>query len=436
MSQQEESTLTPDQVTAQELALVQQMRTLEIRREQYVPRQGGQAPLSLIKYDNRRYLEVRQGFQPILVPDHMVTIVRSFLAENLPQHIRTLRDQAQSPPGTPMSMSSVASTVIARDLRLPPAFGSLHPGLLGSQFQPAEPVSPPYSYPTSAPMAALGSPSFDQFSNASEPLSPEPDELGSPSQVAPSLPYYEPSSLFTTVPGQGIYDQTSAAASFMSSLSGIPLPSTPATVAGSLGLMSSPPPSLSSSYSTSHDLGSSLLALPTTGTPETAAALLPPLSLAGSIASTSRTRKVSASAQRKASRTMVRKQNSMPYLDTGAGSKQDLANPRIQELRSDANDSAMDVDDGYDDNISTTSSSNKEAGNKVDPLLDDDDDQPLRKPPNAFILYRRMKNEKLRSERPGISVETASGVIGKFWREEPDEVKREFHELANKARDA
>ncbi|KAJ1664767.1 hypothetical protein IW140_002957 [Coemansia sp. RSA 1813] len=465
---QEEPTLTLDQVTVQELALIQQMRVLEIRREQHVPKPGGQPPLSLIKYDNRRYLEVRQGFQPILVPEHMVTIVRTFLAENLPQHIRSLRGEAQSPPDTPRSLSSLASSTstIVHDVRLPPAFGSLGSSLLGSRYQPMEPASPPYtSNPTSPPMAPLGPSPFDQFSTTSEPLSPGPDESFSSSQVAPNMSYYE-SSLFTTVPSQGLYDQSNAAASFMASLPGFPLPSTtasmpsaipstPAAISGNLGLMSSPSQSLSSSYTNSHDFGSSLLPPSTT---QEEAVPSPQLSLAGS-ASSKHTRKVSTSAQRKVSRSMARKQNSMPYPDTGSITRQDTSNSRIQALRSDDGDSTMDVDDGYDgdgnndDNMSTASSSNngksisaatsaasadKETGTKMKLLPEDedgDDDQPLRKPPNAFILYRRMKNEKLRAERPGISVETASGVIGKFWREEPEEVKREFHELANKARE-
>ncbi|KAJ2549157.1 hypothetical protein EV175_004551 [Coemansia sp. RSA 1933] len=461
---QEEPILTRDQITAEELALIHQMRTLEIRREQYVQRPGGHPPLSLIKYSERRYLEVRQGFQPILVPEHMVTTVRSFLAANLPQHIQMLREQrGLQTPDTPMSMSSVASGAIAPDLRLPPAVGSPNTSILGSSYQLAEPASPLYSHMASLPMAAVpGSPPFDQFGGTNGPFSPMSDEMGSPPQVAPSLPRYDTSSLFTTVPSQGVYDHTSAAASFMATLPGLSQPGTTASMqsmvvpsshpaaAGGLGLMSSPPQSLSSSYTVPHDFGSHPLPLPLSSPQEEAATPSSLLLLTGTAAKTNNTRKVSGSTQRKVSRSIARKQKSVPYLDTNASLKNSTASPLVKKRRSDAGDDSMEVDDGYegdgnynDDTMSTTSSSNnnkneKDADTKLSILSEDDDDEDetLRKPPNAFILYRRMKNEKLRSERPGISVETASGVIGKLWREEPDEVKREFHEQASKAREA
>ncbi|KAI8319543.1 hypothetical protein GQ54DRAFT_247954, partial [Martensiomyces pterosporus] len=57
------------------------------------------------------------------------------------------------------------------------------------------------------------------------------------------------------------------------------------------------------------------------------------------------------------------------------------------------------------------------------------------KPANAFILYRRVKNAELRREQPGISVEVASSVIGKCWREESSSVRHEFQEMAKRERE-
>ncbi|KAJ2352971.1 hypothetical protein GGF43_003611 [Coemansia sp. RSA 2618] len=59
----------------------------------------------------------------------------------------------------------------------------------------------------------------------------------------------------------------------------------------------------------------------------------------------------------------------------------------------------------------------------------------LRKPPNAFILYRKDKNKNLRSEQPGISVESASAIIGKLWREEAEDVKAHYKKIAQEERD-
>ncbi|KAJ2660244.1 hypothetical protein IWW48_003076 [Coemansia sp. RSA 1200] len=489
---QEEPALTRDQITAQELALIQQVRGLEIRREQHVQRPGSHPPLGLIKYDNRRYLEVRQGFQPILVPDHMVTIVRTFLAQNLPQHVQALREREQSPPNTPRSMTSVTSGItnlaMASDLRLPAAQEPNGSRFMVSRYQltrPPEAAPSVFTQPRSLPLSELDPSQFGQLHSTSEPLSPPPDEMGLSPHNMPTLPYAE-SSLFTTVASQGLYDHINAAASFMTSIPGVSLPntaagsmadaipSTPVATAaaasvpnGNMGLMSSPPQSLSSSYSNPHPFGGSFFPAPV-DREETGS--LPQLSLGGSAKPTNHTRKISASSQRKTSRSITRKQATMPYPDTSA--VKESAGLRNSAPKNDDLDSTMDVDDGYDgdgngnndDNMSTSSYGNNnnnssnnssnnsktskrttvvaaEAGKKADDkrsaLSEDieDDEQPLRKPPNAFILYRRMKNARLRAERPGISVEAASGVIGKYWREEPEEVKREFHQLANKARE-
>ncbi|KAJ2613452.1 hypothetical protein EV177_002526, partial [Coemansia sp. RSA 1804] len=461
---QEEPALTRDQITAQELALIQQVRGLEIRREQHVQRPGSHPPLGLIKYDNRRYLEVRQGFQPILVPDHMVTIVRTFLAQNLPQHVQALREREQSPPNTPRSMSSVTSGItnlaMASDLRLPAAHEPNDSRFMVSRFQltrPPEAAPSVFTQPRSLPLSELDSSQFGQLHSTSEPLSPPPDEMGLSSHNLPTLPYAE-SSLFTTVASQGLYDHINAAASFMTSIPGVSLPNTaagsmadaipstpvataaPAVAAsvpnGNMGLMSSPPQSLSSSYSNPHPFGGSFFPAPV-DREETGS--LPQLSLSGSTKPTNHTRKISASSQRKTSRSITRKQATMPYPDTSA--VKESAGLRNSAPKNDDLDSTMDVDDGYDgdgngnndDNMSTSSYGNNnnnsstnskaskgttavaaEAGKKTDDkrsaLSEDieDDEQPLRKPPNAFILYRRMKNERLRAERPGISVEAAS----------------------------
>ncbi|KAJ1898645.1 hypothetical protein LPJ66_002620 [Kickxella alabastrina] len=67
--------------------------------------------------------------------------------------------------------------------------------------------------------------------------------------------------------------------------------------------------------------------------------------------------------------------------------------------------------------------------------VSDNEDDELRKPANAFILYRQSKNQALRKQKPGISVEAASSVIGKSWREESEEVKSIFKELAQVERE-
>ncbi|KAJ2083075.1 hypothetical protein H4R24_001114 [Coemansia sp. RSA 988] len=90
---------------------------------------------------------------------------------------------------------------------------------------------------------------------------------------------------------------------------------------------------------------------------------------------------------------------------------------------------------------STESSSSKQSGNDADDEFqagdanNDSGPTELRKPPNAFILYRKAINKKLREQQPNINVETASTIIGKYWREESAEVKKGYKDMANAERE-
>ncbi|KAJ1955119.1 hypothetical protein EC988_002060, partial [Linderina pennispora] len=66
---------------------------------------------------------------------------------------------------------------------------------------------------------------------------------------------------------------------------------------------------------------------------------------------------------------------------------------------------------------------------------DDGEEEELKKPANAFILYRAAKNKELRSKEPKLSVEVASTMISKCWHNEQEAVRKEFQDKAQAARD-
>ncbi|KAI7825921.1 hypothetical protein BX661DRAFT_171878 [Kickxella alabastrina] len=152
------------QLSEAEFRVINQLRRLQQQRAQYVPVIGRHEPLGMISYDGRQFLEIRQNFSPILVPTHMLTTVRTFIAQNLPRHIRSLGAQTQSPPQSPPTLqppympTSPLSEISQTPQTPQPAFrtgasfyDSTSPlGLNGmgmSLAQPSAPVSEPVPIP-------------------------------------------------------------------------------------------------------------------------------------------------------------------------------------------------------------------------------------------------------------------------------------------------
>ncbi|KAJ2363939.1 hypothetical protein IW150_006613, partial [Coemansia sp. RSA 2607] len=54
------------QLTQAELGLIRQMRNLQQQRMQYHPVVGRHEPLSMVVHEGRKYLEIRNGFDPII----------------------------------------------------------------------------------------------------------------------------------------------------------------------------------------------------------------------------------------------------------------------------------------------------------------------------------------------------------------------------------
>ncbi|KIX92587.1 uncharacterized protein Z520_11763 [Fonsecaea multimorphosa CBS 102226] len=54
------------------------------------------------------------------------------------------------------------------------------------------------------------------------------------------------------------------------------------------------------------------------------------------------------------------------------------------------------------------------------------------RPPNAFILYRAKHHPMLKDEKPTLSNNEISVILGKKWREESEQVKTHFKEMADK----
>ncbi|KAK4117600.1 hypothetical protein N656DRAFT_744074 [Canariomyces notabilis] len=58
----------------------------------------------------------------------------------------------------------------------------------------------------------------------------------------------------------------------------------------------------------------------------------------------------------------------------------------------------------------------------------------LRRPPNAYILYRKDKHGEVKAENPGLDNNEISVIIGAMWKAESSEVRAEYHEKAQEVK--
>ncbi|KAJ2803769.1 hypothetical protein H4S07_004387, partial [Coemansia furcata] len=363
-----------EQLSEGELSVIQQLRRLQLARSRHTPVVGRHEPLGMLTHDMRQYLEIRQGFSPILVPSHMLNIVRSFISDNLPRHMQTLRGrQVLSPPLSPHSGPT-------------PAYFPIGSG--GEQ--PA------------TPQASTG---FSFSDNAHSSLSDLSAALAQGSVATPG-----------SLPLQSQY----SVASPMSSLAiGAPVPSS--IMSSGFGLTSSYNQMDTDEASPLPQDGDGAQSTPAPPTAGNKKAKRP---------ATTKSRKPT-----KAPRKLT--SSSPPPLSDKPGA--------YDYFSSDDNESVL--SDGNEGSKRKTKKSTASAERSMETESNDADAQEgecgddkdgechLRKPPNAFILYRQAQNLKLRTERPGINVEAASVLLGGKWRAEDEAIKEEYREKARMARD-
>jgi transcription factor SOX7/8/10/18 (SOX group E/F) len=69
----------------------------------------------------------------------------------------------------------------------------------------------------------------------------------------------------------------------------------------------------------------------------------------------------------------------------------------------------------------------------VDPTgLDPDDTDRSHRPPNAFILYSQAMRSAARQDNPALSNTEVSRILGKMWKEVPNDVKQQYKQRAAK----
>ncbi|KAJ2883351.1 hypothetical protein H4R27_002821 [Coemansia aciculifera] len=369
-----------EQLSQGELSVIQQLRRLQLARAQHTPVAGRHEPLGMLTCDARQYLEIRQGFSPILVPSHMLSTVREFISENLPRHMQALRGrQVMSPPQSPHPGPT-------------PAYFPMSPGAE----QPATPqVSTGFSFSDNVPssLSGLGA----ALAHGSGAISP--GSLSLQSQYSVTSPM---SSLASGAPVS-----SSAMPSFGSTVN---------AMSSGLGLTASP------SYMDTDDV--SPLSQERDGSQDTPA---PPA--------------VGAKKARKPVPAKSRKTAKAPRkLTSSSQSPLPHKNGVHDYFSSDDNESVL--SDGKESSKRKTKKStvneieSTDADAQEGECGDEDDGEcHLRKPPNAFILYRQAQNLKLRTDSPGINVEKASVLIGNKWKNEDEAVKDEYREQARLVRD-
>ncbi|KAJ2612294.1 hypothetical protein H4S08_002763 [Coemansia sp. RSA 1365] len=323
------------EITESEKAVILQLRGLDRKREHYLATANRPLPVGLLTYADRRYLEIRNGFVPILVPSHLKLAAESLIRQYIVPFVRHLNNQAMT---TPMQSPTLSP-------------------LLSNMGMPAS---------VSTPFALLGSPA----------LPPSYNTTGSSSSIALTEP--TPSSW---VPGSP--EQTIVGSPVMTHFTEAEITSNGTPDYVRFGLASPP-----------------YLPEPTE-TDESTQPLQDDNAEASSLAQPSHARSKHPKLKPKeASSVNLRKRS--PSTES-VGSK---------NSENDADDELL-SDDGNNGNGTTE----------------------LRKPPNAFILYRKAINKDLRERQPNISVEAASTIIGKYWREESAEVKQEYKDKANAERE-
>ncbi|KAJ1965052.1 hypothetical protein GGI12_001034 [Dipsacomyces acuminosporus] len=439
-------------------------------------------PLGLLHIDNRQFLEVRQGYTPIMVPTHMLATVRTVLAQHLPQYIRANNAQAESPPQSPRNTPSL--------------YLSLNSPQSASAASAASAAAPPPPHPPSVPQVPPVSTEFPLSPLASliQSSIPRPDAQHSLHKHSSSLthnPLARPDPLpLAQLPTAA---PTLSNTTPLSALDEFPLPSTtsilpfpPASAtSSSFALNSSPNGSGLLDFDDLLPLKKPVAKMPTK-TPKTSRAVKTAVkgtAKSTSAPSSSKSAKASARAPGKAGKNPSRGSKTPPARSDKPAKASRAQRPvnKPASSKSTPRHAALDDDDDYNDNNNDgemdIDSNNNEVDGEMAGLYDDDnangndnanvngndnnndedenedydedeatddgseggyDDEhnsPLCKPANAFILYRRAKNLELRAQQPGISVEAASLVIGKSWREESPSVRQEFQEQAREARE-
>lgn len=67
---------------------------------------------------------------------------------------------------------------------------------------------------------------------------------------------------------------------------------------------------------------------------------------------------------------------------------------------------------------------------------DEGDSSNARRPPNAFILYSQQMRTQVRQEHPQLSNTEVSSLLGKMWKDVPNETKIQYKETAQKLQDS
>ncbi|KAJ2724734.1 hypothetical protein GGI07_001787 [Coemansia sp. Benny D115] len=386
------------QLTPAEFGVIQQLRRLQHQRSQHIPQSGRQEPLGMLSHEGRQYLEIRQNFAPILVPSHMLTTVREFLSLNLPAHIQQLRG---------MNNTANSNNPLNPQVQSPPQSPPYNPHSYFSLGLNEVPQTPQTATNMSFHFSDSAIPSSSPASLGIMPpqtnggISPHP--LAIPQHNTPVPLHSQQAVSFPSPPLAGILSN---------SYQGAPVRST-------------------SSYMDADALLPASMSIKSTTKPKSKSKSKSP-STNGKVAkrSSSKSRKPQKTQRRTAT---SKSHKSKPMDDADVVSADDNS--------SDDSDGLFGGQDDFNDDMSTNDNDdsrevdeNDDSNMKIDSDISKEED-PLRKPANAFILYRQAKNSQLRTEKPSISVEAASTIIGKSWREETEEVKNKFKELARIERD-
>ncbi|KAJ2878330.1 hypothetical protein FB639_003418 [Coemansia asiatica] len=384
--------LQVEHLTQSELSVILQLRNMQQQRMQCSQVPGANVPLGMVIHEGRRYLEIRRNFSPIMVPTHLLNTVREFLANNLPQRLRVAPNvQTQSPPQSPPYTSPLYM-----------------------------PMSPPAMVPQSPPNTSLGM-SFQLGDSVSSSLSSP--NLGVSMPLPSSISFTEP----MPIPQANSASSILASPSLPSIIPAASLSSAMPSAGFNVAMSSSPPNS--SSFMETEDI------LVESADAENMQARKKHKSRSPSTGGSNKiTKRSAATKSRKAQK--ANRRNNVTNGNAGSGSgivvKQEDSGNEDNETEGCYNDLLAEEDsDGNGDGDDGDDAD--EADDKSNKL--ESEEEELRKPANAFILYRQQKNQNLRAEKPGISVEAASAIIGKCWREENKEVKEKYHEMAMKARD-
>ncbi|ORX74464.1 hypothetical protein DL89DRAFT_319992 [Linderina pennispora] len=88
-----------------------QQRSTSTGQQSSTPRR--REPLALLNIDGKQFLEIRQGYSPIMVPSHMLDTVRTVLSEHLRRYLNAQQPQVSSPPQSPPHIASTPSHYVA-----------------------------------------------------------------------------------------------------------------------------------------------------------------------------------------------------------------------------------------------------------------------------------------------------------------------------------